>query len=481
METYYRSLFLLWMFISSSIFAQENAAPSVHLTYYYPSKDAILKMISMKIVNSANNSYFEIHSFTNGYSGLQQTSTNSSGASNTLISSLWDVNTANGILSTVEYTDPNTQKSRFGGEGDGWKTVNPYKWKLNSWYNMVQRSWKSNGKLYVGTFIHDISANVWFHTATLSIPFPNKYLGSTDDSFLENWYGYNALWNGSVMRKAFYKDCWNMNTSGNWEKNTSAFFSANNSQADIKRNGIYHNSFNAFIDNIENAYCMQHGSTTTPSADFKGGRTLSLPALSNQGQVPVLTTIATTKVSINYKQGKINVNWDIDISKSPQLSARVEILNSNGSQVVFAHDTVPERRNFTITKNLSDGNYTMHLTVWDIFNQKQQPVIVPFTISGGIITTIELYNELVSEFKITPNPASSNCTVSFTATKPLSDVTFLITNSLGQLIYKFNNSFENAPIVIQLPLDQLPPGLYNVTVYNSHNHLLRTEKLLRIE
>ncbi len=65
---------IMMCFIASNTFAQENAAPSMHLTYYFRSADAILKMQKIKIAQSADNSYFEVNSFTNGYAGLQQTS-----------------------------------------------------------------------------------------------------------------------------------------------------------------------------------------------------------------------------------------------------------------------------------------------------------------------------------------------------------------------------------------------------------------------
>jgi hypothetical protein len=160
------------------LFAQENAAPSIHLSYYFNSSDATLKMQKIKIVQSAYASYFEVNWFTNGYTGLQQTPDTRYGKPNILISSLWDANTSGGIFSTVDYNDPKTIKSRFGGEGDGWKTIHPYDWKLDRWYNLVNRAWRLNGRLYIGTFINDLSTGKWFHTATLSIPFPQKYLNS---------------------------------------------------------------------------------------------------------------------------------------------------------------------------------------------------------------------------------------------------------------------------------------------------------------
>lgn len=416
------TIFCCFYLISLTAISQENAAPSMHLTYYFPSNSAVLKMQKIKITQSANASYFEVNWWQNGYTGLQQTPDTSYGNSKILISSLWDPNTAGGIYSTVDYNDATTFKSRFGGEGDGWKTINPYNWQLNTWYNLVNRSWKSGGRLYIATFINNITTGKWFHTATFSTPTSDTNLAATNDAFLENWDGTNTAYNGSFIRKAFFKDLWNLNTNGSWEKNTSAYFSANNSAGDIQRNGIYHNSFNALYDTTENAYFMQHGGTTSPSTAFNGGRTLVLPAQSNQASAPVLTTVASTALSANYSSGTTNVNWTIDDYKSPQLSAKIEILNASGIVVKTVQDTLPQRRNIAINFTLSDGNYTARLTMQDIFNQIAPAVSTSFT-----ATTI------TTNFTIYPNPMKTIVNVDGQNLKSLA-----IVNSSGKTVLTKN-------------------------------------------
>lgn len=398
------SIFVGIFFMQSSMYAQENAAPSMHLTYYFPSNTAMLKMQKIKITQSAFASYFEVNWWSSGYTGLQQTPDTSYGNSNILISSLWDPNTLQGILASVDYKDPTTFKFRFGGEGDGWKTINPYNWELNKWYNVVNRSWKSGGRLYIGTFINNITTGKWFHTATFSSATTDDFLAGTNDAFLENWDGTNTAWNGSFKRKAFFKDLWNLNAAGVWEKNTSAYFSANNSPGDIVRNGIYHNSFNALYDATENAYMMQHGGSTTPSAAFNNGRTLTLPAQTNQGTSPTLTIVDALTLSANYNAGTTNVNWTIDSYKSPQLVAKVEIINATGTVVKTEQQTLPELRNMAINFPLADGNYTAKLTLQDIFNQFSLPKITNFTVGTALNTNNINTN---SKVEIYPNPAST--------------------------------------------------------------------------
>jgi hypothetical protein len=461
-------LFFSLFFITIKTVAQENAAPSMHLTYYFPSNDAILKMQKIKIVQSANTSYFEVNSFTNGYTGLQQTPSTSYGSPNILISSLWDVNTLAGIYSSVDYHNPATFISRFGGEGDGWKTINPYNWVLNTWYNLVNRSWKANGKLYIATFINNVSTGKWFHTATLSISDPNKYLTGTNDAFLENWDGWNSSWNGSQIRKAFYKDCWNLNVNSAWEKNTSAYFSVNNSAADIQRNGIYHNSFNSYYDNTENAYCMQHGGNTTPSAAFNNGRTLNLPPQTNQGTAPTLTLGTITSVNANYSGDTTNINWTIDEYKSPQLTVKIDIIDDMNTIVKTEQYTLPEKRSTAINYHLNNGNYTVKVTLIDIFNQTSTPQTYNLSVNN-ILSNTE-FNSSESLIKIAPNPAKNHLTVIGEYLKEA-----ILYDALGKVIITTSIKNHNTDIDVS----SLTKGLYFIIIKDENNNIHKEKIIIK--
>jgi Domain of unknown function (DUF3472)/Secretion system C-terminal sorting domain len=458
-ETMKQLTILFFLLGALNVYGQENAAPSMHLTYYFPSGDAVLKMQKIKIVQSANASYFEVNWFTGGYAGLQQTPDASFGTPNILISSLWDANTAAGILSNVEYVDTRTLSSRFGGEGNGSKTINPYVWKRDNWYNLVNRAWKSGDRIHIGTFINDLSTGKWLHSTTLSLPFTGKYLTGTNDAFLENWDGRNAAWNGSFVRKAFFKDCWNINTNQTWEKNTRAFCNVNNSAADVTRNGIYHNSFNGAFDAVENAYMMQHGGTTQPSAAFNGTRSLDLPAQTNQGTSPVLTLPIISSVSATHIGGSTAVNWVVDDTKSPQLSAKIEILDSLGVVKHSFQDTLPQKRKYSTTTLLSRGNYTVRVTIRDIFNQLSAPVTANFSVQTG--TSIREIS--ANEPLIYPNPSSSLLYFN----EKLYKAKMSLSNLNGQ-VFIHNQTIEN-PINIA----DLPNGMYIVKMVDETGTLMQ--------
>jgi hypothetical protein len=458
-ETMKQLKILFFLSGALNVYGQENAAPSMHLTYYFPSSDAVLKMQKIKIVQSANASYFEVNWFTGGYAGLQQTPDVSFGTPNILLSSLWDANTLGGIYSNVEYVDTKTLSSRFGGEGNGWKTINPYIWKLNNWYNLVNRAWKLGDKIFIGTFINDLSTGKWLHSTTLSLPFAGKYLTGTNDAFLENWDGRNAAWNGSFVRKAFFKDCWNINTNQIWEKNTRAFCNVNNSAADVTRNGIYHSSFNAAYDATENAYMMQHGGTTQPSTSFNGTRSLDLPAQTNQGTSPIFTAPNIASITATYTVGTTEVNWVVDDTKSPQLSAKIEILDTLGVVKHIFQDTLPQKRKYSTNTPFSKGNYTVRVTIRDIFNQLSAPITANFVIqSSNSIREIK-----ATERVIYPNPSSSLLYFN----EKLYKAQMSIFNLNGQMF--INNQIIENPINIA----HLPNGIYIVKMVDETGILMQ--------
>lgn len=366
---------------SAALAGTENAAPSEHLYFNFPS-DAIVKLHKIKITQSANAEYFSVHNYSGGYAGLQQTPDNSFGTPNILISSLWDPNTAGGIFSEVAYTAPGTISSRFGGEGDGYKTINPYQWTLNTWYNIALRAWKLNGKLYIGTFIQNMTTGNWFHTSTLAVPERTTFLGSGNDAFLENWTGSNAAYDGRFIRKAFFKDCWNLNTANIWQKHSSRSFSAND--GDQGRNGIYDRAFNSGYDATEDAYFMEHGGTVQPSAGFGTGRTLPLPEQTNQGTAPLLTIAEVQSATATSSGNTVTVNWVNNPAKSPQFSSKVELLNPNGGIVSTLNEVLPQKRSASISSTLGTGTYSVRITITDIFNQSSSPITIPVTsgISG---------------------------------------------------------------------------------------------------
>lgn len=359
------------------ILTGSNAAPSQHLVYSFPN-DAVLKMGKIKITNTAKTEYFSVLNYDGGYMGLQDTPDLRYGTSNIMLASLWDKNTATNNLAFYSYLDSKTVASRFGGEGDGQKTLNPYHWSINTWYNMVIRSWKENGKIYIANFVQDLSTGKWLHTSTIGREASAGYLGSGSGTFLENWVGDNPSYDGKFHRKALLKDNWNLSVNNVWEKSSSRYFSANDN--DAARNGQFDRAFNVGYNSAEDAYFMEHGGSTTPDPAFGTGRVLNLPEQAGQGTAPVLTTIENSYSTARYHNTKVIVSWGINENKSPQLRYKLELLNASGSVLQTQEKIQPEKRIDTLSSTLANGNYTIRITLTDIFNQQAPAKLVPITV-----------------------------------------------------------------------------------------------------
>jgi len=390
-----------WAIESTVTNAKSYAANSTNLVFTTPS-NAILKMLKTKIALSAYNSFFETLSFSGGYAGLQLTSDNSRGSYYISISSLWDP--LSGGSSNAEYVAPGvTAVHGNNGEGSVTTTIAPFNWQYNVYYNIVVRSWESGGKMHLGTFINNLADNTWFHQTTITTTNDGNFLGKGNASFIENWAAGADNISANNIRKAFYKDCWNMNTSGAWEKPASAQVNSNLSPESLARAGIWDKSFDGGYDTTEGAYYMQTGGLTRRNSDFGNNNYINLPLQTNQAAAPVLTVGTVSNVTLNYVNGQVQVNWTNDNTKSPQLFSNVEVLDQNGQIISTTQETLPQKRNVTYSANLPPGNtYTARVTIIDIFNQQSEPkTSAPFAIpvKGCVGGSLQLSST-------TPNAAS---------------------------------------------------------------------------
>jgi hypothetical protein len=128
---------------------------------------------------------------------------------------------------------------------------------------------------------------------------------------------------------------------------------------------------------------MEHGGTVQPSAGFGTGRTLALPAQTNQGSAPVLTIGQVQSATAINSGNTVTVNWTNNQTKSPQFSSKVELLDPSGAVVSTVNEVLPQKRAATITSTLGTGSYSVRITITDIFNQNSTPLVVPVTVNSG--------------------------------------------------------------------------------------------------
>jgi hypothetical protein len=81
-------------------------------------------------------------------------------------------------------------------------------------------------------------------------------------------------------------------------------------------------------------------------------------------------------------------------------------------------------------------------------------------------STASLYNSEIQEFKLYPNPTSSNLTVELSRLKESS--TLFIYNMVGEIV--LNEIIADGEAVKQLDLSGLPKGLYVMTLRETYSN-----------
>jgi hypothetical protein len=125
-----------------------------------------------------------------GYTGIQDLD----GINHAMIFSIWDTTSA---LHTVAVAggDPRTVLSRFGGEGEGGKSMLAYNWQPEKTYRyfVFKRQDPARNLTIASTYFYDDGLDKWVHEATLASPNNGDKcvagFGGMLNSFVENWSG----------------------------------------------------------------------------------------------------------------------------------------------------------------------------------------------------------------------------------------------------------------------------------------------------
>ncbi|MNR05982.1 Ricin-type beta-trefoil lectin domain protein [compost metagenome] len=166
---------------------------------------------------------------------------------------------------------------------------------------------------------------------------------------------------------------------------------------------------------------MEHGGNVQPGSGFGTGRTLTLPAQTNQGSAPTLTIAEVQSATATSNGNTVTVNWTNNQTKSPQFSSKVELLNPSGTVVSTINEVLPQKRSATISSTLGSGTYSVRITITDIFNQNSTPLTVPVTngitantwykiknASSGLYLAIENNSTANSAFLVQSTSATGN-------------------------------------------------------------------------
>lgn len=178
-----------------------------------------------------------------GYTGIQDL-----GAKHAMIFSIWDTSAEMHTVA-VDQGDPRTELSRFGGEGEGGKSMLAYNWRLGQTYRyfVFKRQDEEHKCTLASTFFYDDELGRWVYEATIASPDNGdkciKGFGGMMNAFLENFGGQDKdvprlaayrLWVGTTPDNLTCVTEANGNGHGMWGVVNDSFFLASGDEATVR-------------------------------------------------------------------------------------------------------------------------------------------------------------------------------------------------------------------------------------------------------
>ena len=365
-----RVLYSILLFIISFNGFSQDRAPSLWLKYQDNFQgDILINTIRVQSPSPLYTYYCTLQWNSGqeggGYCGIQE---HPDGRN--FIFSLWDSNVSSDPV-TTSYTHSGTQVESFGGEGTGLKSWNfDIGWNTDQWYSFVTRVWDENSHTLFGYWVFNHSSEEWYHLVTMDYPVVNVRFSSTTGSFLEDWLG-----NGFNTREVHHKEGWKRKTSDlSWDSFNSSLFERVSPDAGAAN----------YIDNYDGGtvneyYFMKSGGSVTPVTNTSPSNLSLINNNSDHGFPTVEISTLNKTISSNL----MTLNWDTNVSKSPQFSYHVEIYDNSefsGTPVIQLTNNVPHSRSADIDiSSLVEGNeYYIRFYIIDIFDNQSTFVYESF-------------------------------------------------------------------------------------------------------
>lgn len=209
-----------------------HRGPSVHLNYKIPAAASETEWFYNEIMvpegQDVLGTYYMANGFSGGYFGMQ---TNSPTERRVLFSIWSPFNTDNpkeipdSMKVILLKKGPNTRTGEFGNEGSGGQSYMLYPWKAGKHYAFLIRAQPDAAKKSTSytAYFKDLEQGEWQLVASFQRPQSATYLKGLH-SFLECF----SPQTGDQSRKAYYRNQWAIDASGNWHEVSSANFSADN-------------------------------------------------------------------------------------------------------------------------------------------------------------------------------------------------------------------------------------------------------------
>jgi len=308
--------------------------------------------------------------FYNGLALPAAGSPNPVGTQQTFNFSFWPLSNPINITDTIGsvYTSSSTFSMPTIGEGTLFRSPGKWSlWQTNVWYRMAIRTWQSASGAahqgYAGTWLRDPVAGVWYHMATVQLPFAVTGLTGCD-SFQENASG------GSQPQRTDYRRCY-YHRSGVWSPATE--FQVYDHGGGNENVGLIETNTAVYYETCENnaSYVGTITSSNATSAIF----TLTQPA------TPPLDPIVVTNYGATMTNTQLLVQWQVPATSSPQFAYQINVYTNasyTGTVVASSFDYAPETRQKMLTTPAGITPYPQ-LTIIDVFNQTNAPVSLTVT------------------------------------------------------------------------------------------------------
>lgn len=307
------------------------------------------------IASAQKNGYTQI-SGGGAYAGLQCTNDGMMA-----IMSFWEINcydsSGEKIVLRASRIYPRGKTNTFGNEGSGTNCIMPYEWESGTWYRMALHCWDDpeTGNTFVGQWICDLTTGEWTLISYFDTKLCGAYFCGRMSQFMENYddSSYN------LVRSFRYKNIYVREAdSGNWCSLDSSYLSIDN---------WYGNKKGSYIFGAEPWFFW--GAVCGLGEDQAKGRdNVKLRLSIKQPTEPEIMAPSISLLTASYlKNGTVAVNWQLDLTSTPQLSYEITVLNSAGRSICSHSAVLPEADSCEL-ENLADA-YSVRLTITDLYGQ----------------------------------------------------------------------------------------------------------------
>jgi hypothetical protein len=176
--------------------------------------------------------------------------------------------------------------------------------------------------------------------------------------------------------------------------------------------------------------------------------------------------LQTTTVTVPAGASRVQLNFNVPIASKLRLAAKSMTVtglyrNNNSAMYPYAIDNL-----LSIIGASAGASFYYYFYDWEVLNPNgsctspQTPVNVTVSACSGLqLEDIQFLHEM----KVMPNPNNGAFTLDFNASES-SEVSFHITNLMGQTVYSKNIGNVSGKITENISLPELPAAVYTMNV-----------------